>query len=378
MKYLGYLHDAQSDYPLAPESFEVKSDILSPYQQNLLRKLYLGENSIKKLVPNLYNKKDYVVHYRNLQLYLSLGMKVTKVHKILTFQQKPWLREYIDFNTNMRKAANNDFEKDFYKLMNNSVFGKTMENLLKRVDIQLIHREQRLLKVTAKPGFKYFKIFNENLASVELKKQNLVLNRPIYVRFSILEMSKVLMYDFHYNHIKCRYGRKAELLFTDTDSLCYNIFTEDLYNDMEQNKDKFDFSEYPSDHFLHDRTKKKVLGKMKDETTSVPISEFVGLRPKMYSLKFGPSEKRTAKGVSKSVIRSKLRHSSYKQCLFELEQQIETMVTFRSEKHQIHTIALNKTTLSPYDDKRYILKDGVHTVAHGHWRISHDASDLAI
>ena len=136
----------------------------------------------------------------------------------------------------MQKAAKNDFEKDFYKLMNNSVFGKTMENSRNRVGIQLIHREQRLLKVTAKPGFWSFKIINEDLASMELKKQNLVLNRPTYVAFSILELSKVLMYDFHYNHIKCRYGRKAELLFTDTDSLCYNIFTEDLYNDMEQLK----------------------------------------------------------------------------------------------------------------------------------------------
>ena len=136
----------------------------------------------------------------------------------------------------MQKAAKNDFEKDFYYLMNNSVFGKTMENPRKRVGIQLINREQRLLKVIAKPGFWSFKIINEDLASMELKKQNLVLNRPTYVAFSILELSKVLMYDFHYNHINGRYGRKAELLFTDTDSLCYNIFTEDLYKDMEQKK----------------------------------------------------------------------------------------------------------------------------------------------
>jgi hypothetical protein len=378
LEYPQNLHDIHSDYPLAPESFEIKSSMLSPYQQELMRGLKLGEPSARKLVPNLNRKSDYVVHYRNLQLYLSLGMKITKVHQVLAFKQEPWLKKYIDFNTDMRKAAKNDFEKDFYKLMNNSVFGKTMENLRKRVDIQLVHKENRLLKLAAKPGFKSFKIFNEDLAAIELTKQKLVLNRPIYVGFSILEISKVLMYDFHYNHIKSRYGVKAELLFTDTDSLCYNIFTEDLYNDMEQDKDKFDFSDYPSDHFLHDTANKKVLGKMKDETTSVPMTEFVGLRPKMYSLTFGPSEKRTAKGVSKSVIRSKLRHASYKQCLFEQESHMETMVTFRSDKHQIHTIALNKTTLSPFDDKRYILKDGIHTLAHGHWRISHDATAVAI
>lgn len=133
------LHDLHSDYPLAPESLEVKASMLSPYQRQLLRDLKLGETSMRKLVPNLNSKSDYVVHYRNLQLYLALGMKITKIHQVLAFQQDPWLRQYIDFNTNMRKAAKNDFEKDFYKLMNNSVFGKTMENLRKRVDIQLIH-----------------------------------------------------------------------------------------------------------------------------------------------------------------------------------------------------------------------------------------------
>lgn len=184
------LHDTHSDYPLAPESFEVKPNMLSSYQQVLLKDLNLLDTSTRKLVPNLNNKTDYVIHYRNLQLYLSLGMKVTKVHQVLAFQQDPWLRKYIDFNTKMRKAAKNDFEKDFYKLMNNSVFGKTMENLRKRVDIQLINREQRLLKVTAKPGFKSFKIFNNDLASVELTKQNLILNRPIYVGFSILRIVK--------------------------------------------------------------------------------------------------------------------------------------------------------------------------------------------
>lgn len=150
--------------------------------------------------------------------------------------------------------------------------------------------------MTTKPGFKSFKIFNKDLASVELKKQNLVLNRPIYVGFSILEMSKVLMYDFHYKHVKSTYGGNAELLFTDTDSLCYNIFTNDLYKDLEKVKHHIDFSDYPSDHFLYDNTNKKVLGKMKDQTMSEPMTEFVGLRPKMYSFTYGPNKKRTAKG----------------------------------------------------------------------------------
>lgn len=129
-------------------------------------------------------------------------MRLAKVHRVLSFKQSPWLKAYIDFNTSKRKNANNEFEKDFFKLMNNSVFGKTMENLRKRVDIQLVHQKKKLLKLSAKPGFKSFKIFNEDLASVELTKSKLVLNRPIYVGFTILELSKVLMYDFHYNYTK--------------------------------------------------------------------------------------------------------------------------------------------------------------------------------
>lgn len=236
MEYPKELHDGHNDYPLAPESFKIEQDMLSPYQKELLTRLGMKEGYYTKLMPNLFDKEKYVLHYRNLQLYLSLGMKLTKVHRVLSFKQSPWLKAYIDFNTTMRKTAKNEFEKDFFKLMNNIVFGKTMENLRKRVDIQLVHNKKRLLKLSAKPGFKSFQIFNNDLASVELSKQKLILNRPIYVGFSILDLSKVLMYDFHYNYIKKRYEDCASLCFTDTDSLCYDISTADLYEDMKQDQ----------------------------------------------------------------------------------------------------------------------------------------------
>ena len=244
-----------------------------------------------------------------------------------------------------------------------------MENLRKRVDIQLVHTEKRLRKLTRKPGFRSFKIFNEDLASIELTKQKLVLNRPIYVGFSILDLSKVLMYEFHYNYIKRKYNERATLLFTDTDSLCYDVTTPDIYKDMSADQHLFDFSGYPKDHSLYDTTNKKVIGKMKDETESVPVKECVGLRAKMYSMTHGDREKRTAKGVSRAVIKSKLRHELYKQCLINRETQMESMTLFRTDRHEIYTVKLNKTTLSAYDDKRYILGDGIHTLAYGHQRI---------
>ena len=184
-------------------------------------------------------------------------MKVTKVHRALEFNLSPWLKQYIDFNTQKRTKAKNSFEKDFFKLMNNSVFGKTMENLRKRVDVKLVKDEKNLIKLTSKPTFVTSKIFNEKLVAVHKIKETLTLNRPAYVGMCILDLSKSLMYDFHYNYIKQKYGSKAKLLFTDTDSLTYEIKAEDVYQDFWSDKDKFDNSDYPENSPYFDKTNKK-------------------------------------------------------------------------------------------------------------------------
>ena len=171
------------------------------------------------MIPTLGSKEKYVIHYRNLQLYLNLGLKVTKVHRVLEFNQSPWLEQYIDLNTEKRKQAKNSFEKDFFKRMNHSVFGKTMENLRKRVDVRLVTNKKKLLKLTSKPTYVSSKIFNEHLVAVHKIKEALTLNRPAYLGVCILDFSETLMYDFHYKYIKNRYGDKTKLLFTDTDSL---------------------------------------------------------------------------------------------------------------------------------------------------------------
>ena len=134
--------------------------------------------------------------------------------------------------------------------MNNAGFGKTMENLRKHVNVQLIHNQKRLKRITTKSTFH----------AVHLKKSELFLNKPSYVGFAILDMSKILMYDFHYNYIRKLYGHNATLLFTDTDSLCYIVETNDIYKDIEKNLDIFDTSNYSSSHFLYSDKNKKVLG----------------------------------------------------------------------------------------------------------------------
>ena len=283
LEYPTELHDSHNDYPLAPEKMRVDEGMLSNYCKWMQNKHGISVGLVSKLVPNLCDKERYVVHYKNLKLYVDLGLKVKKIHRVLEFDQSQWLGQYIDFNTVKRTAAKNDFEKDFFKLMNNSVFGKTMENLRKRVDVRLVTNDKALKKLTSKPTFVSCKIFNEHLVAVHKIKETLTLNRPAYVGMCILDLSKTLMYDFHYNYIMHMYGDRVRLLFTDTDSLMYEIETDDVYEDFSKDKDKFDLSAYDTKSPYFDKTNKKVIGKMKDETAGVPIVEFVGLRSKMYS-----------------------------------------------------------------------------------------------
>lgn len=198
----------------------------------------------------------------------------------------------------------------------------------------------------------------------------MVLDKPIYTGFTVLELSKLKMYNFHYHHMMEKYGpEKAKLLFTDTDSVTYHITTEDLYEDMKQELHLYDTGNYPQDHFLFSTVNKKVIGKLTDETGGLPISEFVGLRPKMYSIKLEDGkEKKTGKGIKKSVLQKEVRHQDFKDCLMQKREYEHTMMGFCSQRHQVFTLRQTKKSVSPFDDKRFILEDGFTTRAHGHWR----------
>ena len=253
--------------------------------------------------------------------------------------------------------------------MNNSVFGKTMENLRKRQNIKLLTDKKLLNKYLSKPGFINSKIFNENLVALHHIKEVLTLNKPIYVSFSILELSKWLMYDFHYGSIKKKYGNKAQLLATDTDSLMYEIKTKDVYKDMYENKEYFDLTDIKGKYNYTGN--KGILGKFKDESKGDPINEFIGLRSKMYSIKFDDmgKEKKVAKGIVKSVIKKELTHERYKHILESSGKMYSNMTVIRSEKHKVYTMVINKVSLSAYDDKRWIKDDGISSYAYGHYKI---------
>ena len=254
LEYPIELHDLHNEYPLAPERMTI--------------------GTADKLVPNLNDKFNYVIHHETLKLYLSLGLKITKIHKGVTFNESPWLAEYIEMNTALRTKATSNFEKDFFKLANNSVFGKTMENVRNRVDIRLVNDTEKLLKLASKPNFQSHIRFSDDLVAVQMKRTELVLNKPIYLGMSILDISKNLMYNFHYSYIKPKFGGRSQLLFTDTDSLCYDVETEDVYEDISSDVSKwFDTSNYPKNHVDRDGNRssipvgmnKKIPGLFKDE-----------------------------------------------------------------------------------------------------------------
>ena len=355
LEYPEELHDLHNDYPFCPERVECK-------------------NRVEKLIPNLRDKTKYVIHYRNLIQCLKAGMKLKKIHRGIKFEESKWLEPYIEKNTNLRTKAKNNFEKDFYKLMNNSVFGKTMENIRKRVDVKLVNTQEKLRKLVAKPNLKGPpKIFSEDFVTVQMKRTSLKMDKPVYLGMCILDLSKTIMYEFHYDYIKRKYGDKAKLLFTDTDSLMYEIETEDFYKDISGDvKDRFDTSDYPENHpsGIPTGINKKVLGMFKDEAGGIIIIEFVGLRAKLYSfLKEDGKGSNKCKGVKKQVVENSITHEDYKTCLTTGKEQYRKQNIIRSYNHDVYTEEVNKIALSATDDKRYILDDGMCTLSWGHYKI---------
>lgn len=356
LEYPDELHDAHNDFPLAPEN-------------------KIGPDNLPKLMTTLYNKNNYVVHYMNLKYYLQHGLKLTKIHRVLKFKQSPWLKNYIDLNTQFRSKAKNDFEKDFYKLMNNAVFGKTMENIRNRVNIKLCSDSSQIEKLIAKPNFKDRTLFTEKLAALHFRKTSITLNKPIYVGMSILETSKLCLYGFWYDVLKPRYGDRISLLYEDTDSQIFAVKTEDFYQDMKEFINELDTSDYPEDNEYNiPRVNKKVLGKFKDELNGTILEEAIGLRAKCYALNTFENnttkEKvKKIKGIKKSVVKNNISFNDFRKCLFNKETIYRKQNLFRSHRHDIYTVEMKKKALSNFDDKRCILENGIDTLAWGHQRI---------
>ena len=387
LEYPEELHDKHNDYPLAPERLAVDAKMWSKTQQEL-HMVYTQKDALAtgmsstKLVPNLYSKTRYCIHSRNLKFYLKQGMQLLKVYRAIEFKQSAWMRVYIEKNQNLRAVATSDFEKNFYKLMNNACYGKTCENQRKRTNIQLVTDVDKTQKLLALPQTLSFRVFTPEIAAIELMKPRCIINRPFYVGFTVLEFAKLHMYRFHYDFVKPLWpGKKSQLLFTDTDSLMYEIQEPRLYEKIWQHRDEFDLSDYPKD-FFHDATNKAIIGKFKDEAKGKTAEAFVGLRAKMYCWKlskqqsdnaYTSEEKARAKGIQRAAMRN-VRFDDYEQQLRTPHEHKVTNRRIGAHLHRIYTYEYAKKGLCSFDDKRYILEDGISTLAYGHYRVKVDST----
>ena len=374
LKYPVALHDYHSDYPLAPLKKSIPYGMLSPVARMICDKHKLKRTTnVEKLLATAEDKEFYILHYRNLQLYVSLGLRVKKIHAGIIFKQGPIMKSYVNFNSEKRAQATNKFDTDFYKLLSNSLYGKTIENPEKRSKVKLCSESSMYENYVGKPNFKNAKRINSKLVGVEMKYSSIKINKPFYIGMSILDLSKWHMYNFHYNVMKAIFGDRVHLLYTDTDSFIYEISSADVYEELRPHaRDYFDFSNYPENHMLKNSCNKKVPGKFKDESASKCITEFVGLRSKMYSFMFydkkdvSKAEVRVAKGVQKSVIFNDLRFSTYLNCLWNDEVKEHNFKTIHSMKHSVATYTQSKITLCPFEDKRYLL-DAINSLPYSHY-----------
>ena len=307
VKYPKRLHELHSDLPFLSERMKI--------------------DKCNKLVCNLSNKKKYVTHINSLKQALNHGLKFKKIHRVIEFNQKEWLKPYIAMNTELRKAAKNDFEKYLFKLMKNSVFGKTMENIRKHRDIKLVTTDKKRNKLAAEPNYHTINL----MSVIEMKKTKVKMNKPIYLGLSILEISKILMYEIWYDYMKPKCGNNVKLCYMDTDSFIMNIKTNDFYEDIANDvENRFNTSNYEVNRPLPMGKNKKVIGLMKDELGAKIITELVTLRPKTYSyLTDDGQEDKKAKRTKKCIIKKMIKFNDYKKCLLNDE------VIFKSQQRFI-------------------------------------------
>lgn len=433
------LHDYLNDYPPCPSP---KKCYPSEWTREQFERIGVRmrpdgtQSGTQKLVCDLEPKRNYVIHYRNLQQALRLGLKLEKVHCVISFVQSPWMADYIDHNTRMRaeaKANGDNAAVVYRKLKNNSVYGKTVEDVAKRRNIKFFLAEEMAsaLRAAASPFCKAWKIISKDeLLVMELAKHSIVMNRPVIIGFTVLELSKWLMFDFHYNKAKQYWGENVQLLYTDTDSTCYKVKTvnkptlNEEVADFQRAHNCLDLTELKPDHYLRNQglEVKSELGMMKDEMKGVPIEVFIALRAKMYSILLENNQvinkmkgipksatiprteeeieefvkknedtlKRMAlppKGLERKIKRRKIEHKDY-MAVFKGEvcPPVEFVRLDQGKKdvrdptapskqrgnrrvYLLQTIRTTKKGLANTDDKSYYF-DANHSVRFGHWRIN--------
>ena len=353
LKYSGNIKEKTRNFPFAPMNKKINPDNFSDYVKEIIHDTHIQN---KKLICDWSNKKNYLIHYRKLKFYVRHGMIVDKVHEIISFKQSRWLEKYINFNTQKRNQAANDFEKDFYKLLNNAFYGKTMENVRNRLKIKFIKKDyyRKIIEYQSKLTFNGIHRSYENCDSYTIKQNEVLMDTPLYLGFSVLELSKLLMYETYFDILQPYFGQEnIQLHYMDTDSFILSVNTKDIIKDLKKLEDIFDFSNLDKTHELFSNKNKKVIGKFKIETpTNIWIDEFVCLRIKMYAFKCGYDSKNNLKGISKAQ-KKNIKFEEYKKCLDgeDYQQECDNYI-IRSINQEMILQKVKNSTLSIFDDKR--------------------------
>ena len=353
LTYPNNIKEKTKNFPFAAVNKKNNHDKFSEYTKEIKPDTYI---QTKKLICDWSDKKNYLVHYRMLKFYLRHGMIVDKVHNIISFKQSNWLEKYINFKTQKRNQTVNDFEKDFCKLLNNAFYGKTMENVKNRLKIKFIKKNdyREIIKQQSKLTFNGIHKSYENGDSYTFKQNEVLMDKPIYLGFTVLDLSKLLMYETYYGKLQPYFGREnIQLHFMDTDSFILSVNTKDIIKGLKNLEDIFDFSNLDKTHELFTNKNKKVIGKFKIETPkNIWRDEFICLRSKMYAFKCGDDSKNRLKGISKAQSKN-IKFEEYKKCLDREKYQSEcNNFNLRSINHEMVLQKIKKSTLSIFDDKR--------------------------
>ncbi len=347
------LHDKHIDLPLAPEKMIVKKEHLPNNYK---------EDKFEKLVTNLFPKKKYILYLENLVLYIKLGLELKSVYRVVKFNQFAWMKPYIEFNLKKRAETSEKFLQDYYKLGNNAVFGKTMENTRKYMNMSFETDPEKIKNIVAHPTYIDFQIITPDIIAIHRGKHKIKLNKPIYVGCKILDLSKYHMYDFFYNVLKVKYGDNIKLNLTDTDSFVVTIKTKDFNKDVLGDKwfnNYLDFNKFPIDHPLFNNN--IACGKFKSEREGKILKEIAAVKSKCYSYE----KESRAKGIVQAVRKNVLKHEDFVKAIFGTDLTV-TQQTFRSYGHQLYTVEDTKIALTGDDTKRYICRNPINTRPIGH------------
>ena len=367
LTYPADVQDRTVDLPFAPEQHTVEEDMYTPFMTEQWRRLmdirYGNPNksykAYDKLMLTHYDREKYVIHGQLLQYYLKQGLQLTKIHRAMSFYQSAFFEPYISYNSAKRQQATNSFEKDYYKLKNNALFGKTMENVRKRSNFRLCNTEEKLTTYASRPEFLYSVIFTEDLVGVKMVKEQIYLEKPVYIGQAVLELSKLEMYELRYTHL-ARYeqqlGGRIRVAGGDTDSFFLRIDGIDVAHDLlprMKHDQLLDSSNYPKEHPLFSDACKARLGCIKDECEGLPCLEWILLRPKCYSMLMANNkEKKRAKGVRRFTVGKVIRHAHYRDIFKTQTISQHKQRRIGSQLHQNYTLDYLKLTLSFWEDKR--------------------------